>query len=745
MALPPRLLCQINGNFSVVDPRHEGVNEFDIISYVWGPEVEAYDCAIPGVNWGIKLGRDKLNDIKRLMVSAPMRYLWVDAVCINQTDPTEKSIELSKMYEYYRSASFCHILIDLPKVWNPQEIVDHLRFLDHVLLSTRGSGIASQAVGLTQKMAADLAWWANQNWTFRMNKRKVQAAAIDTEVLNCYSTCIGHVRSVFRNLYFSRVWTFQEMLLGNNITMWGINPERISCLGALGIWMDLAIESEDKAVKLRDWITADRVLNPGGVNAILRIIKEDHESLINLQAQVKGINSARTDIINGGPRWWQQNFKGVSNIFSAVSITPRKCQVNADVFKGLLGVFSGLFSPEEITREMSGDDMGSILLAFFKQLSTKTGYAWTKLAISSRERGEWDWIPVVESYSGLMTTDCFAGVVPLGRLKKNGQAKAWAMTGIDGVPKKYMKIKLIRGRPEFQFVFKGCNCGKDIKTGVFKSEPIPTYDRPRNVGKDETGTILVQCATILGSVMDPGGNVVEYRRRFLRNLQPYWEPNDPNAKLVEWIDRCVSGTNWEHPNSMWYRSHNESMNYRMVDLDSCGTRLANTGTASISCEVCVTACGCSIVAPFSWIFEAITAVEGSFLGKTAVSLDKDNRITLTDGLGLVQVGDIGRTFKLVAFGGDVDSHKTYASGCKSTKRGREVLANVRWPTGRALVREEFTHGITDMARDYGYVENEGAGNLLVCRNQAWGPYRIIGVCIDDYIPSKKRAGEVNIR
>lgn len=64
--------------------------------------------------------------------------------------------------------------------------------------------------------------------------------------------------------------------------------------------------------------------------------------------------------------------------------------------------------------------------------------------------------------------------------------------------------------------------------------------------------------------MDPGGNVAKYKRRFLRNLQPYWEPNDPNAKLVGLIDRCVSGTNWEHPNSMWYRSHNESMNYRMV-------------------------------------------------------------------------------------------------------------------------------------------------------------------------------------
>jgi len=34
-------------------------------------------------------------------------------------------------------------------------------------------------------------------------------------------------------LYFSRVWTFQEMLIGKNIAMWGINEKSISCIGEL--------------------------------------------------------------------------------------------------------------------------------------------------------------------------------------------------------------------------------------------------------------------------------------------------------------------------------------------------------------------------------------------------------------------------------------------------------------------------------------------------------------------------------
>lgn len=742
--LPSRLLGHVNGNLFVFDPRSYKVDHFDIISYTWGWETPPYNCGINGVDWDVTIPRRRLEDIKRLMVSSGVQHMWVDCVCINQADASEKSAEISKMYEYYRNAGKCHILIDLPEVWNPQDIVDNLKFIDHILFYIGGAALASEAKELTENVTNRLSTWANKEWTFGVDKSTVRSAAIDMGVLNCYSTCISHVRSLFDNLYFSRVWTFQEMILGKNITMWGINPESISCIGELHIWMELATESKDKAHKLQKWIENCRVLKAGPVNAILRIIEEDNQSLNSLQTQVKGISCARTDIINGGPYWWYENYKGISNIFSAVSIRPRKCTRRADIFRGLLGVFSGLFTPEEIEREMFGDDIERISFTFFKQLSTKTGYAWTKLAIGSGERGEWDWIPVVENYSRFMTTDCFAGVISLGRLKQNGQAKATAMTGIYGVPRKYMKILLSQENTGFQFVFKGCNCGKEIKTGVFSSEPIPTYDQPRNVVKDETGRMLVQCATILGSIMDPGCDIIQYRRRLLRKLQPNWNISDPNAKPTGWIDRCVSGTFWENPTLVWLRTHNMSMNYRMVDITGCESRLANESTANVSCEVRVN-CGCTIVAPFSLIFEAITAVEGSFLGDTSATLDEDNRIVLKDGLGLVQVGDVGRTFNLVAFGGDVDSHKSYSSICRSTRVDRPVVPRLPWPRGRALVREEFTHGTTDMIRDYGYVETGGSGNLLICRNHPLDQYKIIGVCIDEFIHNKKGRGTVTIR
>ncbi|KAL2674186.1 hypothetical protein Neosp_012635 [[Neocosmospora] mangrovei] len=654
--LPLRLLCHDNGNFFVVDPAVHHVTSFDILSYTWGPEVEPYDCRLGGVTWNVKINPNKLEDIKRLMMAADVKYVWADCVCINQTDDDEKATEIPKMFEYYKNAERCHLLLEMKEEWIPQKIVDDLKFIDHVLYHMRGAALASEAVGLTGNLIHRLDQWANAEWNFDISQPTVRSAAIDMGVINCYSTCINRVTSLFENDYFSRVWTFQEMILGKNITMWGINPDNIFYIGQLHTWMDLAIDCTDKAVKLRDWIENGRFLKTAAVSAILRVIGEDILSLVSLQTQVTGINSARTDIINGGSYWWRENYKGISNIFSAISLKPRECGHTADIFRGLLGIFS-----------------------------------------------------------------------------------------LIGTPRKFMKIRLSQGNGDFQFIFKGCNCGKKVKTGFLSKEPIPTYDQPRDVVKDETGRTLVQCATILGAIMDPGrNNLVEYRRRLLQKLHPMWDTTDPMAKPVGWEDRSVSGTFWENPNIIGFRAHNLSMNYRMVSITKCGSRLANGSTASINCHVTVN-CGCTIVAPFALIFEAITAVENSSLGKTAVSLDDDGRIVLQDGLGLVQVGDVGKAFDLIAFSGDIHAHKLYAASCRKKKETEPVGHAVPLPSGRALVREEFTHDVTDMMRNYGYVHTGGSGNLLLSRKHALDPYKIIGVCIDEFIQNKKGEGPVTIQ
>jgi hypothetical protein len=539
------------------------------------------------------------------------------------------------------------------------------------------------------------------------------------------------------------------MLLGKNITLFGINDNSISCIGQLENWMDIATDCKDKAHKLREWIEKSRHQTPASVLAILKVINDDYWTLSFLQIQVMGISSARMDIITGGSSWWHENYKGVSNVFSAACITARKSKERGDIFRGLLGVFSGLFTPEETLQELMGDDIERISFAFFKQLSIKTRYAWTQLAVSSKAREDWGWTPVVTNNNrNLMTTDCFSGVVRLGKLGENGKAKTTASIGTTVSPRRYMTVQLDKEdlcNSGFRFVFHGCNCGRESRPWFSRtSEEIPPEEtQQRIVAGDETGRVLLQCATILGSLMDPGNDVVEYRKRLLEKLRPEWKVSDPSAKTADWIHRCVSGTDWEKPDPGLFKVHNRSMNYEMGAIFGCGSRLQNESTANISCTVAVN-CGCKIVAPFSLMFSAITAVEGSSLGGASASLEEDTgRIILSDGLGLVQVGDFDKLFSLVAFEGNVESYSAHAKDCRTTKLNKPVDHNRNWPKSRALLRQDVHENLPRIICTYGYVKTEGSGNFLICK-EGFYPYKIIGACIDESMASLSREHKVTI-
>lgn len=578
-------------------------------------------------------------------------------------------------------------------------------------------------------------------------------------------------------------------------------------IGSLDQWMELATECGDKALKLFQWIDDPRIVNTRSVSLVLSYIADDLAILKWLQRTVGGINAARTDIISGGQNWWRENKKGVSNIFSAISIAPRECRDMQDLFRGLLGIFSGLFTPQEIETELAGDDIEKMSFAFFKKLSNETGHAWTKLSVSSGDRGEWDWIPMmerrhdssaeqeteggeeiaypaekesededdedgqfeseeeeeqesqeqrVEEARGLepekqkrrnnqIKTDIFAGVATLGVLRKEGRAKTLGHTGVIGVPRPFMSIHLKEENPEFHFIFTGCNCGKKLSTGLFKKETLRAQERPINVAGDETGKTLAHIATVLGSALDPAGNVLEYKSRLLHRLNPQWKTSDPNARPSNWPERCVSGTAWENKEctSMGRMPHNTTMNYHLGAITGCDSRLSRGTTAKISCEVRIN-CGCVITAPFSLIFEALMAVQGSSLGQTDEVEDDDGRIVMKDGLGLVQIGDLGRTFNVVAFGGDLDFHKRRATLYRKKSFKVPILETRVAPIGRALIRSDFTHSVKHMMRDYAYVPTE-VGNLLICRDHPLGNYRIRGVCIDDEIASKQQGQWQRVR
>ncbi|KAJ2989650.1 hypothetical protein NUW58_g3364 [Xylaria curta] len=791
MVVTPRYLLTYDDNkFSVFETNGQSY-DYDIISYCWGDEVKPYDCKIPGVTWLVKINERKITDIQKLMLHQGVKYLWADCVCLNKTDRQQEGEEIAKMFQYYKNARNCYLMIDMPVRFDTLQITEDLKLLDHILSNVGGASMVSDTKQLSPKLEKRRKEWAEgKPWVGSESyKSRVKAAGIDLGVMNCYNTCITQVISLFRNQYFTRVWTFQEMILGKNIEIVGVTGGEMSPIGSLFHWMELAYDCRDKAWKLYNWINNPRMVKNVSIDLVLAFIDIDHAVLVTLQRQMRGIDAAKTDIINGGQFWWKENPTGVSNIFSAISIIPRECKDMVDLFKGLLGIFSGLFTPEEIQAHIRGDDIEKISFAFFKKLSEKTGLAWTKLSIGSQDRGQWDWIPVLErdpaaknadtnnedeedeevngaeevnqgeqeerKEKNRIKTDIFAGVTNLGVLRKNGRAKTIGSTGLLGAPRTFMSIHLKEENPQFHFIFKGCNCGKKVKAGFLKKKTIPTFDEPTDIPGDETGRALAECATILGSLLDGDNSILDYKSRLLRSLGPQWETTDSAARPPKWPERCVSGTFWANEDNCRYylRPHNTSMNLRMGAITSCDSRLAQGSTAKISCEVRIN-CGCVIIAPFSLIFEALTSVTGSSLGSTLMtgsSLDRtdeddssgddnndndDGRIIMKDGLGLVQMGDLGKTFNVVAFGGHLDFHKSNATLCRKLKESKPVRPVKSHPRGRAIIRSDFKHGMANMMRDYGYVET-GVGNLLISRDHILSDYKIRGVCIDNTIPQKK--------
>lgn len=77
------------------------------------------------------------------------------------------------------------------------------------------------------------------------------------------------------------------MLLGKNLTMYGINPQRIFCIGELETWIDLATDCKDTAFKLQKWIDDSRLVKSTSVNTILRIIDDDGVDLDFLLMQAR--------------------------------------------------------------------------------------------------------------------------------------------------------------------------------------------------------------------------------------------------------------------------------------------------------------------------------------------------------------------------------------------------------------------------------------------------------------------------
>ncbi|KAI1379947.1 heterokaryon incompatibility protein-domain-containing protein [Hypoxylon crocopeplum] len=75
---------------------------YEALSYTWGAPVFSHPIWINGIEFFITENLDSA--LRHLRLTDAKRYLWVDALCINQFDVKEKSIQVGRMFSIYAKA-----------------------------------------------------------------------------------------------------------------------------------------------------------------------------------------------------------------------------------------------------------------------------------------------------------------------------------------------------------------------------------------------------------------------------------------------------------------------------------------------------------------------------------------------------------------------------------------------------------------------------------------------------------------
>jgi len=110
--LSPVSSNRIHGRFSIA--LLDDKPEYEALSYAWGDAddtvpVEVEGCSVP-------ITKNLHSALKHLQLEVEERVLWVDALCINQTDLRERMHQVSRMGSVYGQAS--QVVVWLGEGWD---------------------------------------------------------------------------------------------------------------------------------------------------------------------------------------------------------------------------------------------------------------------------------------------------------------------------------------------------------------------------------------------------------------------------------------------------------------------------------------------------------------------------------------------------------------------------------------------------------------------------------------------------
>lgn len=176
--------------------------EYRAISYTWGPETPLFPILVNGQRLEVREHCEYM--LRQVSQHVKSGYIWVDAICINQKDNDEKSVQVAQMGVVYKTAVQVFACVG--------EHADESDLLYGALLRSHRHfrWLASLFLSPTAKLLDD---------HIRVPIRHYPRMRAWNMIYN-KSTLAGlypRLRHFLERPYFHRVWIFQEIFLGRDV------------------------------------------------------------------------------------------------------------------------------------------------------------------------------------------------------------------------------------------------------------------------------------------------------------------------------------------------------------------------------------------------------------------------------------------------------------------------------------------------------------------------------------------------
>lgn len=171
--------------------------QYEALSYVWGPTNSAVEIQVLGQpaseqpHSTLSIGANLASALRYLRYGDQPRTLWVDAICINQQDIGERSAQVGRMGSIYSRATQVIVWLG-PEAGDSTHALQTLVYFGNQIEYTT-DGTFGDAPG-----AHEMEWW-KPSYHLPYDARTWAS-----------------LTSLFRRMWFGRVWVLQEVLSAGN-------------------------------------------------------------------------------------------------------------------------------------------------------------------------------------------------------------------------------------------------------------------------------------------------------------------------------------------------------------------------------------------------------------------------------------------------------------------------------------------------------------------------------------------------